>query len=212
MNKTIFLFVPLLLAGCHKPSDQPTFLTPGPLYAIPAEMKEWTMFKPGSYWIYKNESTGESDSSTQKYGPYFEEIPCRNCPVRQEMWFFAASPVYAKFELHGGADSNAVLWITTRDHRVTDILTYYTLVHPDASSNTSDYLETYKCLGVLDNFVLNDNTFMHVIVTSLAGTNYSDPDRYLESYFARNIGLIKFTQRSKNSDTTWSLIRWHTVQ
>ena len=212
MNKKFFFLALLLLAGCRKTPYQPNY-TEGPLYSIPAEMKEWTMFKPGSYWIYKNETTNESDSSTYKYGPYFEQIPCGNCPVEQHMWFFVNSPAFVKFTIYGGADSNAYLEVTTRNYSATDVLTYHTLIHPDSSSNTSDYLMTYKCLGEFDNFILNGNIFTNVIGTHLEGKDYYEENNsFTESYFARNIGLIKFRQHTSKGDTTWSLMKWHTVQ
>ncbi len=212
MNKLIFLTALLVLTGCRKTPYQPDY-TEGPLYSIPAEMKAWTMFKPGSYWIYLNETTNESDSSIYKYGPYFEQIPCGNCPVEQHLWFFVTSPVFVKFKIYGGADSNAYLEVTTRNYSTNDVLTYNTLIHPDSSSNTSGYSGLYKCLGVFNNFILNGNIFPEVIGTRRTVTDYYEENNsFTESYFARNIGLIKFRQHTSKGDTSWSLMKWHTVQ
>ena len=213
MNKKILFFALLLLMGCKKtPYHQEYSL--GPLYSIPGEMKEWTMFKPGSYWIYKNETTSELDSSAYKYGPYYEEIPCYNCPVYQHMWYFVASSVFVKFYLYGGADSNAYLELSTRYNGTNNIINYHTLMHPDSSSNSSDYWGTYQCLGKFENFVLNGNTFTNVIGTRLVikTSFYDETTNTTESWFARNIGLIKFRHQSEKGDTTWSLVKWHTVQ
>jgi len=31
-------------------------------------------------------------------------------------------------------------------------------------------------------------------------------------YFAKNIGLLKFSIKTPNIDSTWSILRWHIVQ
>lgn len=209
-NRFLLLMI-LIIAGCSKSPPQKDD-TLGPLYAIPAEMKAWTMFNPGSFWNYRNEKTGNIDTTFYKYGPYFRETPCINCPVYQYMWFFVNSPVFVKFKLTGAADSNAKLNVTTRDRWNFNVLTYRTLIHPDASSNDSSYYQSYKCLGLFSNFLLNGHSFSNVIATRLAGKDNNGKDYTVESWFARNIGLIKFHVKSGQGDTTWSLAGWHTEQ
>ena len=128
------------------------------------------------------------------------------------MWFFVNSPAFVKFYVRGGADSNAVLNVTTRSRWNFNVLTYRTLIHPDSSSNTSDYSNSYKCVGVFDHFILNGNTFSNVIATRLESRDSYGNNYFVESWFARNTGLIKFHQHTSKGDTTWSLVSWHVEQ
>jgi hypothetical protein len=214
-NKILLLIILILIfIGCKKSPFHENLL-PGPWYTIPVEMKAWTMFKPGSYWIYKNEVTGISDSSNYKYGPYYEEDKCINCPQYQKIWYFVTSPFFVKFKLIGGADSNARLELTTRMHiDGSKTLTYNTLMHPDNLIDSSDYCTTYRSLGVFNNFVVNGNVFNNVIGTRVdrrANCFYGDA-YYYETYFAKNIGILKFHSHMSTGDTTMTLVKWHTIQ
>ena len=214
MKKALIVITILMFAGCKKSPFQQTY-DPGPLYAIPAEMKAWTIFKPGSYWVYKNENTGQHDSAIYKYGPYSEVKPCGNCPVIQYNWYFLTSPMIVKFRLIGQADSNAELEVTNRARWTFDhILTYQTIINPDTTSINIDYFLKYRCLGHFPTYSLNGNIFTNVIgarIEETLDTYYQEP-YYVESFFARNIGLIKYHQHTNEGDTTWSLTSWHTVQ
>lgn len=55
MNKYIFLIFSFLLiiTGCKKTTE----------YRLSPQIKNYFTFKTGSYWIYRNDSTGELDSS-----------------------------------------------------------------------------------------------------------------------------------------------------
>ncbi len=59
MNKYIFLIFSSLfiIMGCKKTTE----------YRLSPQIKNYFTFKPGSYWIYRNDSTGDLDSSYVKY-------------------------------------------------------------------------------------------------------------------------------------------------
>jgi hypothetical protein len=69
---------------------------------------------------------------------------------------------------------------------------------------------TLHVFGKIDTLILNNNKFINVIHTRNMGI-YKSGYHY-DYYFAKNIGLIKFSVSTVQYDTTWSLMRWHTNQ
>ncbi|WP_303309545.1 hypothetical protein [Hymenobacter sp. BT730] len=62
MRKSILAFLwllalPLLATTCHKPQPEPEAVP------LPAELKAYTRFRPGTYWIYQDSVTGRLDST-----------------------------------------------------------------------------------------------------------------------------------------------------
>ena len=60
MKKYLWLIcslVFLVIPGCKKITE----------YKLSPEIKDYFTFKPGSYWIYRNDSTGDLDSTYIKY-------------------------------------------------------------------------------------------------------------------------------------------------
>lgn len=51
------LVIPLLATTCHKPEPEPEAVP------LPAELKAYTRFLPGTYWIYQDSVTGRLDST-----------------------------------------------------------------------------------------------------------------------------------------------------
>jgi hypothetical protein len=50
------LVLPLLATTCHKPQPEPEAVP------LPAELKAYTRFRPGTYWIYQDSVTARLDS------------------------------------------------------------------------------------------------------------------------------------------------------
>ena len=68
-----------------------------------------------------------------------------------------------------------------------------------------------RLIHVYNFLTLNTNTFNNVYHTrdsNKTSTSYTVKDYY----FAKNIGLIKFSIRTPEIDSTWSLVRWHVLQ
>jgi hypothetical protein len=69
---------------------------------------------------------------------------------------------------------------------------------------------TLHVFAKIDTLILNNNKFINVIHTRNIGGDKLG--YYYDYYFAKNIGLIKFSVSTAQYDTTWSLMRWHTNQ
>jgi hypothetical protein len=204
----------LLIAGCRKttgPGDN--YYTMGPLYSIPEEFKAWTIFRPGSYWIYLNEITFSQDSTVFKHGPYYQVDTCYNCPVEQRMWFWVRSPFLTGFYALGGPGGNASLNVSstyTNDLGLTD-----KCLDDPLHADTSYYsYYSFSFVEKVDTMILGTNIFSNVIHTRINWTNgYANHSKLTcDYYWARGIGMIKTRRNYGDADTTWSLVTWKTVQ
>jgi hypothetical protein len=71
---------------------------------------------------------------------------------------------------------------------------------------------TLTNIASLDSMTIYNHTFYNVFVTRWQRiTSQSDTFRFT-SYFVKKIGLIKYDQLMYNTDTSWTLLRSHTVQ
>lgn len=63
-QRILGLAVVAVAAACHKPAPEPEAVP------LPAELKSYTLFEPGTYWIYRDSATRQLDSvwvvSTEK--------------------------------------------------------------------------------------------------------------------------------------------------
>jgi hypothetical protein len=206
------LLVILLAASCIKqPGPSPD---PGPvqLLTIPEEFKAWTMFRPGSWWIYLNEKTQQQDSTVFKHGPFFQEDPYYNRTVTQRMWFWVRSPFLLEYYARGGAAGNATLDVIsswTRDLA----LTGQCLTDP-AHADTATYSYAFTFVETINNLVLNGHSFPGVLHTRNTWMKGYGRQKMMSAdyYWARGTGLIKTRRVYANTDTTWSLTGWKTVQ
>ena len=60
---TAFLMILFPIVGCKKKHVVTEY--------IPPELKEYALFQPGSFWIYRNEVTGATDSTYISKKPEF---------------------------------------------------------------------------------------------------------------------------------------------
>ena len=61
----ILILFSILITSCKKKQAVVTDY-------IPSELKEYALFQPGSFWIYKNENTGKIDSTYISKKPEFD--------------------------------------------------------------------------------------------------------------------------------------------
>lgn len=202
-----------MLIACSKSTFQQPF-TPGPAYNIPAEFKAWTIFNPGSWWVYKNEKTNVIDTTKFTHGPFYNKELCGNCPVIEYMWFYLKGPVVIMYDVQGGKNENASLRIMRENGSEILAFTNKTIADP-SQSDSSEYSFKYQLVEQLDSWTMNGKTFSNIYHTKFSWlrTSYEEPSYPgYDFYFARGIGLILLKKNYSSTDTTWSLVNWHTVQ
>jgi len=214
MKKDLLLLIlpVILFAGCRKQTTEQQQL--GPLYSIPDNIQQWTIYNQGSYWIYLNEKTQETDSVSVKHGPYYHKDLCYNCPVREYRWYYLRSSFLFKIDIHGGPDGNATAYIVPNISSIVPALTEKSLDDPAHADTTIGYYYAYSVVERLDSLILNGNTIHDVLHTRLTYKQdcYSDCVKTWDYYWVKNLGLVKITKTYANRDSTWSLVRFHPVQ
>jgi len=183
-----------LLPGCRE-REQNHYVDP-----IPERLKEYGVFQAGSYWIFKNEKSGLSDSVFMKSAPRFFIIHSGDGP-----WFEICRLSYdSSLIAEGGMDWGSYsLSFTNR----------YGGLCLCAKSFQPGYFEgDFKNLDYFDSLEVNGNMFYDVIHTQYRSIGF-DRDTLVYNYFlAKSAGLIKFNFRWNSSDTTWSVIRYHAIR
>ncbi|MEI7897127.1 MAG: hypothetical protein WCJ26_08830 [bacterium] len=204
----IFLCVILvLLISCKKSEEPNPVIVQNPNYLLSIECKKWTMFQPGSYWVYLNEKTQSSDCTYYKHGLYYNKENYYN-GIHEYNWFFVNSNMFIKFSLAGGENGNS-LTVDLPKFQNLIALTQKSL----ADSVTCDSVPgiyTYTLVEKLPFFTLNGNNYTNVVHTKC---RYQKSDKYAyDFYWAKNIGIIYFKKNYELHDTAWSLARWYVNQ
>jgi len=197
----VFLII-ICLSSCKKKES---------VYTIPEEFRAWSVFQPGSYWFYLNEQTQSIDSS---YITGFSDQMRGVANDPHNIWYWEnvnidfTGSFLSHFEIMSTSNNFASLYVNYRSGSSMALqLAYfnnYGLVHRET--------HLMGVVKVFSEFNVNGNTFTNVYQTRdswSSGNGYADT---VDFYFAKNIGIIKLEKHLAQTDTTWSVIRWHVVQ
>jgi hypothetical protein len=195
----ILLFSSFFLTDCTKKTSQTTEY-------IPAELKDYALFQPGSYWIYLNEVSGDSDSSFISKKPEFNYyIPSEVSTIITELCsVYYEGPFLAKTDL---SPSSYVLYFPGDIFEAIKPISF----SPGQSFNL-DGATTLKYLPLVDSMKIADNTFYNVFITQWQYISSQHDTTTNTCYFVKKVGLIKFRHKEAASDSTWYVIRFHAVQ
>ncbi len=193
------LFI-ILISGCKK--FTPTY------YYIDNSFKAWTVFQIGSYWVYLNENSQLPDST------YISAKPDSgyNPPVSQDADHYE----FISYQVTNGFYQVAEICKEQSDSYLLlggfyprgfwfYVLNSYMTTGPTSISPYSLYV-----VERLDTLRLNNNLFTNIIHTR--DTDYYEGSWKHDYYFAKNIGLVKFSVKTSAFDSTWSLMRWHVIE
>jgi len=202
----IFLFLSIVFLGCKKKIETKYIM-------VPDEFKTWTVFQKDSYWIYLNENTNQIDCTFVTYS--------------NRMLYTDNDPyihVYTEYySVHFSSGFLSFFYIKAGEGPYTqqDIFEYHTsglgltsgrLENPFVQYGYIDPSHRSKVIEVIPSLHLNNSTYTNVYNILWTSQN-NKGDSIIENYYlTKNIGLIKFTSRIANVDTTWSLLRYHIIQ
>jgi|GEM_PF-878980 len=195
----ILIMLGICLTGCKKEANR---------YLITDEFKEWTVFKIGSYWLYKNETSLKIDSS------YVTTVPVSNLPNLENtpsdevffeiMNYSLQGPFFGTFQID--SRSACVYVINSTKFYYVPVLVYF-------------YSTGFEMVEFIPDIKINDINFKNVIHTrhydyrSISTDSVPLNDTVtIDSYFVKNVGIIKYIQKIGKSDTTWTLLRYHCIQ
>jgi hypothetical protein len=189
----------LLLSGCTKKEGQ--------TYYLSDYIKQFSVFQVGSYWVYKNENTGEIDSSFIKSSPSFSIYQSGySDPKIQECFIDYGGPFISSGHL-----GNLGYQIGFMNIGINGACLKSKPFQP--GSSIYDGSEgTYKELSIYDSLIVNDVVYHQVLNTQDQYPKNNGDTDYMNYYLVKSIGLIKFKYHYHNQDTYWSLLRYHVVQ
>ena len=211
----------LSLSCCRRDDDQPmqhhTLL-------LPQEVKDYLLFKPGTYWVYQNNKTQELDSvyvvsvDTAIYNTIDEE---NNISLDYEYFHLRT---YSNYEQYY---TNYFMWVPFATNAIKS--TYRHTIKRDRTKPGDFVGETFffvssneignigyqngsgGTLILLDkkDTLLNSNPFSDVYIYE-NNIDVSENHNHTKYYIAKNFGIIK--KEFVNKGEAWELIRYNIVK
>jgi hypothetical protein len=172
---------------CHEPSDKP-------LIALPQNVKDYGVFEVGTYWVYQNDSTLQTDSMAVE-STHNDTLPISNhCEVgfREQAYVDLSSTLLGgSYSLVSQSDQVILISSTSDQPEI-----FYSWQNADSLSN-----------HLLDSLEVGGNTYYDIFTGS---NQYGSTTDYLS---ARHFGIIKKLIYSPSGYVeSWSLIRSHIIQ
>lgn len=175
-------------------------------FRLSAEFKRWTVFNVGSYWIFQNDSTFQTDSVFVKEPPRVLDAPAYSSKDNFTMEWIEMSY------------SSAFLKSTTQNVREGGMETYSISINNNVPvaliasgsdnfipyynyENTGAY--TYQLLFQDSVFYLGPKKYNNVVCTQ-----FTKSGEKLTCWFAKDIGLIKVSGENTVPAYSWSLLRY----
>jgi hypothetical protein len=198
---SIFLLTLLVLGvGCKKQKST--------TYYVDNEIKEWVLFQKDSYWIYVNEKTQKQDSAYIKMIPREAvSLPWQESADCFEAYYYE---VTNSFFLDVGIQRDY-------DQSVAKLTSFFPTEGPFPGLTsiilTNPLIDTTKnpaLIQIIDTMVINNNIFTNVLHTRNTSNYYNHLQN--DYYFAKNIGLVRYSIKTNSFDSTWSLMRYHVIQ
>jgi hypothetical protein len=195
---TAFLMILLPNLGCKKKQVVTEY--------IPNELKEYALFQPGSFWIYRNEITGGTDSTYISNKPEFT--------YHSEGYDDYTIPEIC----HLLYDGSFFISTQLEPHRYYIFINRYEFEAIQPTSFVPNQIinlyggATLRYFPLIDSMTINNNTFHDVFVTQHQFISLTSDTFTNTSYFVKKIGLIKFNRKIANADTTWHILNYHAIQ
>ncbi len=228
MRKIVYiLFISICLTGCQKCKEK----QPEPVVYTNVEpsqpVKEYCIFKPGTYWVYQDSTSGILDSVWVYQ--YTETTDTFEKPTNT----FNICPVYlyrtfsSKYRSNNYIEFNTTFQIASNSNMVlesvidsTGYIGQYVKLHsPFINNKVMSYITQDNCtfLQQIPTIQLSSITYSNVIkykhsrdFSSYYFINYQHFENKTNTYFAPNIGMIR--KELPDSNKVWNLIRYNIVQ
>jgi hypothetical protein len=175
------------------------------VYYIDDSFKQWVLFQPGTYWIYLNEKSNTEDSlfvdSTQSH--YFQPPPPTQ--IQHEGIAYSISNGFISSAVIGCGRNSS--YLNLKDFNSDN----YALGSGVIYNDLNEISPSCWLIEKIDTFIVNNNKFLNVVHTRDTN-NYYPHNHIKDYYFAKNIGLLKFSIKTNTIDSTWSILRWHINQ
>jgi hypothetical protein len=200
--KNYFLFLVIGTSILHSCNKKQNVLT----YYIPNELKEYAVFQPGSYWVFKNDLTEKFDTSNIIIAPnfsYYHEGGYNSDPIWEKCtlyykgsFLFSAylDPYLYSLDIHGHV---------------------FEPLNPQSFTPGKvfklDARTTLNYSGIIDTLTIFGKSYQNVFTTTNSFVNQQNDTVNNICYFVKMIGLIKYIHSEAGQDSTWSLYDYHVI-
>lgn len=209
--------ITVLISSCGK-DDEPDPAT-SPLY-IPSEVKRYTFFWPGTYWIYKDSVSGIEDSvyvSSETHGLDTVDGTGGNSLVGIFEWFqIAIHSAYTQSDYYYWAhmsysaiDPKTKVWLA-KEKMGSPVGKNLFFVYP-LGSNVNYYsgYDTLTVTGYYNTMIINGVFFNNVIKMHYSENVIEDGNK-TDFFISKNFGIVR--KELLDSNKTWNLIRYQIIQ
>ena len=213
-----FFIFSVCSCSCDKSGDeniQPSFL-------IPQEVKDYTFFKEGTYWIYKDSASGIEDSVYVYYSyQEYDTLSANNS-------YGLAPGIYEWFEVK----TRSEFYHYDYYYNLNSSFISYSPLHVSVfreKSKPGDYVGATVCfiypptIGITSywyndvttvnnfygNYNIGGNTYSNV-VNIYETKNVTENDQKTHLFFAKNFGLVR--KELIDSLQVWNMIRKNIIQ
>jgi len=185
----------LILDSCKKKEPEKIY--------IPEEVKQFTVFQSGSYWIYRNESKGELDSCFINESPNFMYEDLTNLGANLWETF--------NIQYHGSLIIES--WYMFDQYHMGFSLNNDVMCLSGSSlvpgySIKLEESKLFKNIGIIDTLIIYNTKYYNVFNTEYDQISKAGDTVKFLCYFEKNIGLIKFVNRNKGEELVWNLVRY----
>jgi len=178
-------------------------------YYISDEVKKYGFFQQHSYWIYYNDITQRSDCT---YIDRPLQIYTANItdpwdkPLIDNIFIYFESPFLTSNHLI----ENRI--ITEIKYPLIGCISFISDIKNNLGKKINN--STYRRIGMYDSLDVLDQRFYNVLHTSYSSLLQigSEDSLIYQFYMVPDIGMVKITKSYKQTDTVWSLQRYHVVQ
>jgi hypothetical protein len=199
-TNSLLLIIALTLLTCGKPKPEVKHLF------VSEFAKSYVAFKPGSYWIYRNDSSSITDSVYVQQLTYRYENETNNdgdiISTNQRIWCQLISNIIINSD-NGFSTSHIYLGDYSISHWGIDLNFKNDVVNPILTTDTCFSYQT---------MILNGQLFNNVTEQIQHSTNSLSSEYRVDVYLVKNIGLIKWNVNYRDGSTEqWSLLRYNII-
>lgn len=220
MKKIFVLIIPVLflISGCRKDDDKNEVDLTAPLL-IPQEVKDYSQFKPGTYWVYIDSLTGKEDSQYVTYlKSGFDTLKIYDNPSRPYEWF--------ETEFKSVMDGCTYYYYCSTSYSYADptkFILFYSKINPGHSGGkTQLYLykafkgQTFydapvtKVVNDVYSSYLQDGIVYKDVMNIYQEKSYVEISNHVTNFIAKNFGFVR--REYADSNQIWKLARSSIVQ
>jgi len=209
-NLCIILLALIILPSCKKKQE---------FHYLSEEFKKNCLFTVGSYWIYKNDSTGLIDSTFISISPEMGYYIPNEVSVWETATISCSSSIIRKFFMMAGffklfiydTNINCTPWVGYIENTY-NMFIYY-MECPSFSylkPRWNVYIKSFY-----PEYFFNQHTYYNVQFTRTIPDYQVILNDSLDVYYSKGTGIVRFIHYNVNGsgDTeSWSLLRYRVVQ